>query len=110
MIKAKKVKPGSRPPSRILFPDRKETTLNRWIDIFRATVEWAEGRLKNKLPLQTERNLVLVDRTSGEMRRPVKVGSLFVDLGLPMNFSYSVRLAILVLEKAGVKVELPMQY
>ncbi len=114
MIKAKKVKPGSRPPSRILFPDGKETTLNRWIDIFRATVEWTEGRLKNKLPLLTSKNMVLVDTSSGKMRHPVKVGNLYVNLGLAIDYWYSVRYAMFVLEKAGinpneVKVELSAQ-
>jgi len=102
------IKPGAKPPRQICFPDNQKKSIQTWREILLVTAEWAERKLKEKLPLGT-----LVAETPEGMRAPKKVGSVYVET----HFSAKncVRSAIRILNAVGinpneVKVELPAQY
>ena len=104
MFKNGQIKPGTKPPRQISFPDNQKKSIQYWREILLVTVEWAEKRLKERLPLGT-----LVAETPEGMRAPRKAANMYVET----HFSAKdcVRSAIRVLREIGVnpnelKVEL----
>jgi len=95
LFKNGQIKPGTKPPGQIRFPDDQKKDIKHWKETLLATAEWAEKRLKGKLPLGT-----LVAETPKGMRAPSKVGSVYVET----NFSAKncVGSAIRILEAVGI--------
>lgn len=103
-LKTGEIPLGSKPPTKIRFPDGQTRVLKHWRDLLTAVVEWAADRGRLPVPIRLPKTgRLIVANTPVEMRAPKEVKGYYVEthassLGI-------VRFLQIVLAEAGLNAK-----